>query len=173
MHKERFERNRINFPLFCVRCGVANPLRRFQLVLPYRAWWRSNPAVKSPVCTKCFIILGVEEWASLLLMLGAALASAYFLSTWSIVFVIGMQRKLFDTVPGWRVSRRFAEIFVWAIVLEAVWLFGHFRDRFLRRNHLKVTITDYQNDWVELAVSDTPYFEQLENQSEIYSEEDI
>jgi len=109
----------------------------------------------------------------LLLMLGAALASTFFLSTWSIVFLIGMQRKLFHTVPGWLKSRGFVEISVSAIVLGAVWLFGHFRDRFLRRNHLKVAITDYQNDWVELETGDTRYFEQLERQSEIYSEEDI
>jgi hypothetical protein len=45
----------------------------------------------------------------------------------------------------------------------------NFRDRFLRRDHLKVVITDYQNDWVEFAVSDTSYFEQLERQSQIFS----
>jgi len=169
MHKERFERSRINFPPICVRCGAANPMRRFQLVLPYRAWWRSNPAIKAPVCTKCFIVLGVEGWASLVLMLGTALASTYFASTWGIVFLIGMSRRLFHSVPEWLVSRGFAEIFVCAIVVGAVWFFGNFRDRVLRRDHLKVAITDYQNDWVEFAVSDTSYSEQLENHSEIFS----
>jgi hypothetical protein len=169
MHKARLERSKINFPSICVRCGVADPMRRFQLVLPYRAWWRSNPAIKSPVCSKCFIILGVQEWVSLVLMLGAALVSTFYVSTWGILFIIGTQRRLFHTVPEWLVSRSFAEIFVCTVVLGAVWLFGNFRDRFLRRDHLKVVITDYQNDWVEFAVSDKSYFEQLERQSQIFS----
>ena len=168
MHKERFELSRINFPPICVRCGAANPNLRFQLVLPYRALWRSNPAVKSPVCTKCFITLGVEQWASFVLMLGTALASTFFISTWGMEFIIGMQRRLFHSVPEWLVSRGFTEIFVCVIALAAVQFFGRFRDRFLRRDHLKVAITNYQNDWIELAVSDTSYFEQLKKQSEIY-----
>jgi hypothetical protein len=102
-------------------------------------------------------------------MLGTALASTYLISTWGIVLIIGMQRRLFHTVPQWLVSRGFAEIFVCAIVLGAVWFFGNFRDRFLRRDHLKVAITDYQNEWVEFAVSDATYFEQLENHSSIFS----
>jgi hypothetical protein len=169
MHKARFERSKIDFPSICVRCGIADPMRRFQLVLPYRAWWRSNPAIKSPVCSKCFIILGVQEWVSLVLMLGAALVSTFYVSTWGFLFIIGTQRRLFHTVPEWLVSRSFAEIFVCTVVLGAVWFFGNFRDRFLRRDHLKVVITDYQNDWVEFAVSDTSYFEQLERQSQIFS----
>ena len=169
MHKARFERSKINFPSICVRCGIADPMRRFQLVLPYRAWWRSNPAIKSPVCSKCFIILGVQEWVSLVLMLGAALVSTFYVSTWGFLFIIGTQRRLFHTVPEWLVSRSFAEIFVCTVVLGAVWFFGNFRDRFLRRDHLKVVITDYQNDWVEFAVSDRWYFEQLERQSQIFS----
>jgi len=144
-------------------------------VLPYRAWWRSNPFIKSPVCSKCFIILGVQEWVSLgvqewvslVVMLGAALVSTVYVSTWGILFIIGTQRRLFHTVPEWLVSRSFAEIFVCTVVLGAVWFFGNFRDRFLRRDHLKVVITDYQNDWVEFAVSDTSYFEQLERQSQV------
>lgn len=106
----------------------------------------------------------------MVLMLGTALASTYFISIWGIVFVIGVQRRLFQTVPGWLVSRWFAEIFVWTIVLGAFWLFGYIRVRLLRRDHLKVAITDYQNDWIELAISDTSYFEHLEKQSEIYSQ---
>jgi hypothetical protein len=102
-------------------------------------------------------------------MFGTALASTYFVSTWSIEFLIWMSRRLFHTVPERLMSRGFAEIFVCAIVVGAVWFFGDFRDRFLRRDHLKVAITDYQNDWVEFAISDTSYFEQLENHSEIFS----
>ncbi len=102
-------------------------------------------------------------------MLGAALASTYFISKWGIVFLIGISRRLFHTVPEWLVSRGFAEIFVCAIVVGAAWFFGNFRDRFLRRDHLKVSITDYQNDWVEFVVSDTSYSEQLEKHSEIFS----
>jgi TonB family protein len=33
MDKARFERSKINFPSICVRCGIADPMRRFQLVL--------------------------------------------------------------------------------------------------------------------------------------------
>ncbi len=105
----------------------------------------------------------------MVLMLGAVLASTLYVSKCGIVFIIWTQRRLFHTVPEWLVSYWFVEIFVCIVVLSAGWFFGNFRDRFLRRNHLKVAITDYQNDWVEFTVSDTSYFEELENQSEIFS----
>jgi hypothetical protein len=169
MHAARFEQSKISFPPICVRCGIANPSRTFQLALPYRAWWRSNPVVKSPVCTRCFLILGVEGWASLLLMLGAELAATYFVSTLGIVLIADIQRKFLHAVSQWLVSGWFVEMLFFTILVGAVWFFGIFRDRYLRRDHLKVSITDYQNDWVELSANDASYFEQLEHLSPIYS----
>jgi hypothetical protein len=43
------------------------------------------------------------------------------------------------------------------------------RDRFLRRDHLKIKITDYGSDWAEIESDDAAYFAQLSRHSEVYS----
>lgn len=170
MFKDRYERGRITFPSTCTRCGRAEPQRTTQLVLPYRAWWRSNPIIKAPVCTRCFISLGVQAWASLTLMLGASAACTFYLSQWGMLFLISAQRSIFRSVSTWVYSRPFVEFFVICIVFLAMFFFGHFRDQFLRRDHLKVKITDYRDDWIELSSSDGQYFSELAKSSEPYSD---
>lgn len=114
-------------------------------------------------------MLGVEGWASLVLMVGVELAFTYFVSTRGIVLIADIERKFFHTVSLWLASGWFVEALVSTVLLGAAWFFGIFRDRFLRRDHLKVSITDYQNNWVELCANDASYFEQLEHLSPLYS----
>lgn len=161
MHKERFERYSPVFPARCVRCGVENPTRQFQLVLPYRAWWRANPVIKSPTCTKCFLVLRSEDWLTLILMLAASLATTRYLSPCLVVLIIRADRRLFKTVPHWLVSQGFSTALVCTVLISASWLFGSYRDRVLRRQRLKITLTDYSTDWVEIESNDDSYFSDL------------
>lgn len=170
MHKDRFERCRISFPAICTRCGMSGPLRTTQLTLPYRAWWRSNPVIKVPVCTMCAVSLGIEAWASLLLMLGASSAITFYLPRWGILLLIHTQQRIFRSVSDWVYSQLFVEVVVCSVLLMAMSLFGNLRDRFLRRNHMKLRVTDYGNDWVELSSSDDLYFGELAKQSLLYTE---
>ncbi len=169
MHKERFERYGLAFPTTSVRCGVENTTRQVQLVLPYRAWWRANPVIKSPVCTRCFVVLWAEDWITLILMLAASLATTRYLSPWLVALMIRTYRSLLKAVPDWFASQWFATAVVCTVLISASWLFGHFRDRFLRRQHLKVRITDYSNDWVEIESDDDMYFVDLARHSQAFS----
>ena len=169
MYKERFDRYSLVFSLTCVRCGVENPTRQVQLVLPYRAWWRANPVIKSPACTRCFVVLRAEDWITLILMLAASLATTRYLSPWLLVLVIRTHRSLFNAVPDWVASQWFVTAVVCTVLISASWLFGHYRDRFLRRQHLKVRITDYSNDWVEMESDDHSYSADLARHSQTFS----
>lgn len=139
-------------------------------MLPYRAWWRTNPVIKAPVCTKCAISLGLQSWASLLLMLGAALAATFYLPKWGILLLVYAQLRFVGSASDWVYSGWFVEVLVCSVLLVAMSLFGSLRDRFLRRDHLKLKVTDYGNDWVELSSSDDLYFGDLAKQSQLYSE---
>jgi hypothetical protein len=139
-------------------------------MLPYRAWWRSNPVVKAPVCTHCYISLGIQSWASLALWLGATLGSTFYLPQWILLLLIRAQQSIFHSVSAWVFSRSFAESLVACVLLLASFLFGRFRDQFLRRDHLKIKITDYRNDWIELTSGDNQYFSELAKGSELYSD---
>ena len=157
MFKERFERSKIKFPSTCVRCGSSDAPRLRQLILPYQAWWRSNPVVKAPLCTKCSISLSLQSWASLALVIGACFVASTYLSIWVMMLVF----RIYGHPPAWAESPSIAEILVPVMFLAAFFFFAALRDRFLRRDHLKVKITDYGNDWIELASSDVPYFTEL------------
>src|ERR1039457_4277316 len=110
MPKDRFERSRISFPTICARCGRSNPLQTTQLTLPYRAWWRSNPVIKVPVCTRCAINLGIQSWVSLLLMLATSLATTFYLPKLGILLLIHAQQRAFGSAPNWAYSDWFVEV---------------------------------------------------------------
>lgn len=169
MHKERFERNGLIFTSTCVRCGVANQTQQVQLVLPYRAWWRANPVIKSPACTRCLVILSAEDWITLVFMLAASLATTRYLPPRLVVLMMRIHRSLYMPVPAWLVSQWFAIGVVFTVLISASWLFGHYRDSFLRRQHLKVRIIDYTNDWVEIESDDDSYFADLARRSQTFS----
>jgi len=84
--------------------------------------------------------------------------------------VIRAQQSIFHSVSAWVSSRSFAELLVLCILFLSSFLFGHLRDQFLRRDHLKIMITDYRNDWIELASGDSQYFADLAKGSELYSD---
>lgn len=170
MFTDRFERNGITFPPTCVRCGKSEAQRTTQLMLPYRAWWQSNPVVKAPVCRRCFIRLGIRSWASLALWLGATLGSTFYLPQWILLLLIRAQQSIFHSVSAWVFSRTFAESLVVCVLLLASFVFGRFRNQFLRRDPLKIKITDYRNDWIELTSDESQYFSELAQGSELYSD---
>ena len=102
-------------------------------------------------------------------MLALAVACTFYISTTGIVLIVKAHRSLFHRVPEWLLSRGFAELLVLTALLGTVSLFGRFRDHYLRRDHLKVAIKNYGNEWVELAVSEPTYFGELEKQSHIWT----
>lgn len=168
--KERFERSRIAFPSTCVRCGNSEAPRLRQLIIPYQKWWRSNPVVKAPVCTTCSISLSLQSWASLALVIGACFLASTYLSIWVIMLVFGIYKHYSHSVPAWADSPSVAEILVLVVFLAAFFFFAALRDRFLRRDHLRVKVTDYGNDWIELSSSDIQYFAELTKLSEAFSD---
>ena len=170
MFKDRFERNRINFPSICVRCGNSEAPRSVQLKLPYQALWRSNPVVKAPACTKCSISLSLQSWASLALVIGACFVASTYLSIWLMKLVFRICHHFPDSIPAWVCSPSVAEILVPVMFLAAFFFFAAFRDRFLRRDQLKAKITDYGSDWIELSSCDAQYFAELAKLSKAYSE---
>ena len=170
MPKVRLEHSRICFPSTCARCGRLNPSRATRLTLPYRAWWRSNPVITAPACTTCAVNLGLQEWTSFLLMLGAAFAATFYLLKWGILVLIYAQQRFFRSASDWVYSGWFVEVVACIVLLSAASLLGSLRDRFLRRDHLKLKITDHGTDWVELSSSDNVYFGELVNQSQLHSE---
>lgn len=84
--------------------------------------------------------------------------------------MIRAQLSIFHSVSAWVSSRSFAESLVVCILFLASFFFGNFRDQFLRRDHLKIKITDYRNDWIELASGYSQYFAELAKGSELYSD---
>ena len=167
--KERFQLSRLDFPSSCARCGAENAPRKTRLILPYRAWWRSNPIVKSPVCTRCFLALWLEEQVSSILVLGAAIAGKLYLSPWIALRVVALLVKLFPTMPNWLTVHAIVNASLFAYLL----LFGHIRDCFLRRGRLKVEITDYRNHWAEIECDDAAYYLELSKHSEVYSDQPV
>src|SRR5258708_9267164 len=163
--RERFDLIGLKFPIACVRCGVPSPNRQVQLILPYRAWWRSNPVVKAPACTNCYVLLKFQEWITLVLMYGVSIACAFCLPQWSIRLIIQVRGKAFNP----ETLGRFAEAIVSVVLLGAIFLFGHYRVQFLRRDHLKVKIANYGDDWLEIVSNDRWYFGELVRDSTIFS----
>ena len=170
MPKDRFERGKIIFPAVCIRCEKPAPLRMIRLTLPYRAWWRSNPVIKAPICTGCAISLETQGWTSLLLALGALFATSIYLSKWAMLLLISSQQVFFHSVSDWVFSDWFPQTLAGTVVVLVSTLLGSLRDRFLRRNHLKLKVTDYGNDWIELSSTDDLYFGELARQSQFYSQ---
>lgn len=91
-------------------------------------------------------------------------------SIWMMKLLIRASHHFPNLVPAWVYTPSFAEVLVPVVFLLAFFFFARFRDRFLRRDHLKVRIADYGNDWIELSSSDAQYFAELAKLSEVYSE---
>jgi len=170
LRRARVERTWLKFPQICIRCGSDCPSRKTQLILPYRAWWRSNPVIKAPVCTKCSLVLGLQSWASAILILGASFLSTFYVSQWALILIVRGSGSLFGAVPPWLLSRSTAEVIVCTVLCVASVIFGHYRDRFLRRDHLKGKITDYRDNWVEIASDDISYLSAIEEKSEVFKD---
>jgi hypothetical protein len=169
MESVRLDRSKLTFPPECARCGRSQASRLTRLVLPYQAWWRSNPAVLVPVCLKCSVTLAVESWSLLILELGFSLGAAFFLPRWGINLFADVERALFQSVSSWVVSSWTAEIAVLGVVLLLFFPLESFRRRFLRAQ-LRLKITDYRNDWVEISSSDDHYLRELTKDSKPYQE---
>lgn len=132
MHVARFDRSTLNFPSECARCGCSVATRTTRLILPYQAWWRSNPALKVPVCAKCSLLLWAEGWGLLILLLGTSLLAAFYLSIWSIDLLIHTQRTLFHSGSDWVKSRWTAEAAALGILVLLFLPLATARQRFLR-----------------------------------------
>jgi hypothetical protein len=169
MSKERFERSEISFPSVCVRCGSSDASRHTQLPLPYRALWRSNPVIKAPVCMRCFLVLGLQEWISLALTLGVSLWISAYLPRYFLVNIIQIDQRRPGLVPAWLTSDWFIEGLVLVVFLGTFYFVAHWRDRFLRRDHLKIKIADYRTDWIELESDDASYFTEFTKHSQVFS----
>jgi hypothetical protein len=98
-------------------------------------------------------------------MYGVSFACAFYLPQWSIRLIIQVRGKAFNPeTAGW-----FAEAIVLIVLLGAIFFFGHHRDQFLRRDHLKVKIANYGDDWLEIVGNDGSYFGELVRDSTIFS----
>lgn len=169
MEIARFDRSKLNFPAECARCGCPRATRSTRLILPYQAWWRSNPAIKVPVCTRCFLSLGTQAWVSLILALGISLVAAFYLPKLGIQFLIHTQRALFHSVSVWVDSRWTAEVAVLGSVVLVFLFLASLRQRFLR-GMLSLKVEDYRDDWVELSSDNALYFAKLAKNSQLYQE---
>jgi len=87
-----------------------------------------------------------------------------------LLLLIRAQQSIFHSVSAWVFSRTFAESLVVCVLLLASFVFGRFRNQFLRRDPLKIKITDYRNDWIELTSDESQYFSELAQGSELYSD---
>jgi hypothetical protein len=118
---------------------------------------------------KCLIALWSEEKTSSILVVAGAWAGVFYLSPWIASWVVLPLINLLHDPPEWATPRMISEVIVYSTFIALFFALASLRDRFLRRDHLKIKITDYGSDWAEIESDDAAYFAQLSRHSEVYS----
>jgi len=167
MPEVRLKRDGVVFPQLCARCGGVNPSKRCRLVLPYHAWWRANPEVKIPVCARCSLVLALRSWATLVLMLVAALTATALLSNWGADLILYLSERFYSGAPQWLTSAWTWEGIAFVVLFASMWVLGTIRDRYLRGG-LKVAIEDYGDEWLAFESRDADFLDQIRAGSRVW-----
>jgi hypothetical protein len=152
----RLDRALISFPPECVRCGAADPATRYQLPLPRQRWLGSNPAIKAPMCVRCFITITMFR--------GLSLAAVLILALAGLKLILPLVFRFWPSLlQGSSSSSREAGWIAFASIFTAL---EYLRSRLLRGGlNLRARITQFDGDWAEFTSDDLGYLGRIQTAS--------